>query len=130
MLSRDPERLLRTVAEGKPVRLPRRCDLGVVASLFEPLSRGDHARSPLPPDAGVLRALVRFCRSETDLLTAQDASRFADALLALSAQTGSAPSTAGGLAATTPAASSIHSCGTCSPPTTCRRSWTPPGSRD
>jgi hypothetical protein len=84
-LSRDPDRLLRAIAEGKPVRLPRRSDLGVVAALFEAINRGDFAGSPLPPDAEVLRGLVAFCRSETDLLTDQEASGFANALLALSA---------------------------------------------
>jgi PcfJ-like protein len=85
-LSRDPERLLRSIAEGKPVKLPRRTDLGVIASLFEPLHRGDFAESPLQPDEGVLRNLVTFCRSETDLLTDHGASHFANALLALSAR--------------------------------------------
>lgn len=84
-LSRDPERLLRTIAEGRPVRLPRRSDLGILAGLFESLHRGDFAASPLPPDAGVLRHLWTFCRSETDLLTVSEGSRYANALLALSA---------------------------------------------
>ena len=87
-LSRDPDRLLRAVAEGKHVRLPIRSETNVVASLFASLDRGDAGPFPLPPDAQALRDLVTFCRSETDLLTDQEASRFADALLALSAHHG------------------------------------------
>jgi hypothetical protein len=84
-LSRDPERLLRSIAEGKPVTLPRQTDLGAIANLFESLHRGDFADSPLQPDEAVLRELVSFCRSETDLLTDHGAPLYANALLALSA---------------------------------------------
>jgi hypothetical protein len=87
-LSRDPERLLRSIAEGKPVTLPRQTDLGVIASLFESLHRGEFVESPLQPDEAVLRNLVTFCRSETDLLTDHAAASFANALLALSAHSG------------------------------------------
>jgi hypothetical protein len=87
-LSRDPERLLRSIADGKTVKLPRRTDLGVIAELFESIRRGDIAGSPLQPDEAVLRDLVTFCRSETDLLTDHGASHFANALLALSAHAG------------------------------------------
>jgi hypothetical protein len=73
------------LAEGRPVRLPLRTDLGVVASLFEAVHRGDYEPAPIRPDLDALRELVIFCRAETDLLTAPDAPRFAGALLALSA---------------------------------------------
>src|SRR5262249_30996637 len=87
-LPSDPEKLLRVLAEGKPVRLPLRSEPNVIASLFTCLDRGDAEPFPLPPDRDVLRNLVLFCRSETDLLTDQEASRFANALLALSAHRG------------------------------------------
>ena len=81
----DPEKLLRAIAERKPARLPIRSEPNVIASLFASLDRGEDEPFPIPPDAEVLRRLVRFCHAETDLLTAQEASRYADALLALSA---------------------------------------------
>ena len=81
----DPEKLLRAIAERKPARLPIRSEPNVIASLFASLDRGEDEPFPIPPDAEVLRRLVRFCHVETDLLTAQEASRYADALLALSA---------------------------------------------
>jgi hypothetical protein len=84
-LLRDPERVLAMLAKGGSVRLPLRTDLGVVASLFEAIHRGDYASSPLPPDIDALVELLQFCRIETDLLTSADAPRFAQALLALSA---------------------------------------------
>jgi hypothetical protein len=87
-LLRDPKRLLTMLAEGYPVRLPLRTDLGVMASLFGAVHRGDYEAAPLRPDLDALRDLLLFCRSETDLLTAPDAPRFADALLALSAHHG------------------------------------------
>ena len=73
------------VSEGKAVRLPRRSDLGVMANLFEAIQRGDYNHSSLQPDVDVLRRLLLFCRDETDLLTDQDASLYADALLAIAA---------------------------------------------
>ena len=84
-LLRNPDCLLRIISEGKSVRLPRRSDLGVMANIFEAIHRGDYDQSPLKPDVGVLRRLLLFCRDETDLLTDQDASRYADALLAIAA---------------------------------------------
>src|SRR5918997_6500639 len=84
-LPADPEKLLRAIAERKPPRLPIRSEPNVIASLFASLDRGEDEPFPIPPDAEVLRRLVRFCHSETDLLTAQGAPRYADALLALSA---------------------------------------------
>jgi hypothetical protein len=84
-LSRDPDRLLQAIADGKHVKLPRRTDLGVIAGLFESLQRGDLAGCPLQPDEEALRSLVTFCRAETDLLTDHGASHYANALLALSA---------------------------------------------
>ncbi len=87
-LSRDPERVLRTIAEGKPVRLPVRSESHVIANLFASLDRRDVEPFPCQPDADVLRKLVTFCRTETDLLTDQRASQFANALLALSAHHG------------------------------------------
>jgi hypothetical protein len=84
-LLRDPERLLQLLAEGRPVRLPLRTDLGVIASVFEAIHRGDYESSPLRPDVEVLGHLLLFCRDETDLLTDQDAPRYANALLALAA---------------------------------------------
>jgi hypothetical protein len=84
-LSRDPERLFRSIAEGKPVKLPRRSEMGVIAGLFDSLSRGNDPNSSRQPDVEVLRTLLTFCRSESDLLTDQGASHFANALLALSA---------------------------------------------
>src|SRR5262249_44003972 len=73
----DPDRLLRLLAEGATVHLPRRSDLGVVASVFQALHRGDYARGPVRPDAEALRRLLLFCRGRTDLLTDQEAYRFA-----------------------------------------------------
>src|SRR5262249_4597707 len=87
-LPSDPEKLLRVLAEGKLVRLPLRSEVNVIASLFVCLDRGDAEPLPLPPDRDALRRLALFCRSETDLLTDQEASRFANALLALSAHCG------------------------------------------
>ena len=84
-LLRDPGRVLAMLAEGRPVRLPLRTDLGVMASLFEAIHRGDYDAAPIRPDTGALRELLLFCRSETDLLTAPEAPTFAEALLALSA---------------------------------------------
>jgi hypothetical protein len=84
-LLRDPQRVLAMLAEGRPVRLPLRTDLGVMASLFDAIRQGDYAASPLQPDVDVLRDLLLFCRVETDLLTAPDAPSYANALLALSA---------------------------------------------
>lgn len=84
-LLRNPDGLLRMLSEGKAVRLPLRSDLGVMANLFEAIHRGDYKDSPLPPDTEVLRRLLLFCRDETDLLTDQDASRYANALLAIAA---------------------------------------------
>jgi hypothetical protein len=74
-LSHDPERLFRAIAEGRSVKLPRRSDLGVIANLFESLQRGDLAECPLQPDEGVLRDLLAFCRSETDLLSGKSVGR-------------------------------------------------------
>jgi len=87
-LCRDPERLLRTVAGGEHVRLPVRSESNVIAGLFASLDRGDAEPLPRTPDAEALRKLVIFCRSETDLLTDQGASGYANALLALSAHHG------------------------------------------
>ena len=84
-LLRNPDCLLRIISEGKSVRLPRRSDLGVMANIFEAIHRGDYDKSLLRPDVGILQRLLLFCRDETDLLTAQDASRYADALLAIAA---------------------------------------------
>ncbi len=84
-LLRNPDCLLRKLSEGKAVRLPLRSDLGVMANLFEAIHRGDYDQSPLQPNVEVLRRLLLFCRDETDLLTDQDASRYANALLALAA---------------------------------------------
>jgi hypothetical protein len=84
-LLRDPERVLKLLAQARSVCLPLRTDLGVIASLFDAIHRGDYAASPLPPDIDSLVELLQFCRVETDLLTAPDAPRFAQALLALSA---------------------------------------------
>lgn len=84
-LSGDPETFLRALAEGRTVRLPLRSETNAVAGLLATLDRGDAEPFPLPPDADALRALAAFCRSETDLLTHQDAPRFARSLLALSA---------------------------------------------
>ncbi len=84
-LLRDPERVLRMLADGRPVKLPLRTDLGVIAALFDAIHRGDYSAAPLQPDLDVLRDLFLFCRAETGLLIDPDAPRFADALLALSA---------------------------------------------
>jgi hypothetical protein len=84
-LLRNPERVLGMLADGRPVKLPMRTDLGVIASVFDAIHRGDYASAPRQPEPDVLRDLFLFCRTETDLLTDPDAPRFADALLALSA---------------------------------------------
>ena len=84
-LSRDPERLFRTIAAGKPVKLPRRSEMGVIASAFESLRRGNYPKSLPHPEIEVLRTLVTFCRLESDLLTDQGSTHYASALLALSA---------------------------------------------
>jgi hypothetical protein len=84
-LLRDPGRLLQALGEGGGVRLPLRTDLGVIASLFESIHHGDFQSSPIPPDLDALRELLGFCRDETDLLTDQEAPRYAKALLALAA---------------------------------------------
>jgi PcfJ-like protein len=84
-LPRNTEKLLQVLADQKPTRLPLRSESNVIASLFESLHQPDREPFPLPPDESVLRTLVAFCQSETDLLTHQDAPRFGTALLALSA---------------------------------------------
>jgi hypothetical protein len=84
-LLRDPGRVLALLTEGRPVRLPLRTDIGVMASLFEAIHRGDYEAAPLRPDLDALRDLLLFCRAGTDLLTAPDAPALANALLALSA---------------------------------------------
>jgi hypothetical protein len=84
-LQRDPDRLLRILAGGGTVRLPLRSDLGVIASVFEAVHRGDYAGLPVQPDVETLRRLLLFCREQTDLLSDQDAPRYANALLALAA---------------------------------------------
>lgn len=57
---RNPDLLLRMLAEGKAVRLQLRSDLGMVANLFEATQRGDDTSSPLPPNAEVFRRLLLF----------------------------------------------------------------------
>lgn len=84
-LLRNPDRLLRTVAQGGAVRLPLRSDLGAIATALEAVYRGDHAGCALAPDVEVLRHLLMFCRERTDLLTDQEAARYAGALTALAA---------------------------------------------
>ena len=84
-LLRDPDRVMRSVAGGEPIKLPLRSDLGVMTTLFETVHRGDFSESPLKPDIEVLRRILLFCRNETDLLTHQEASGYANALLALAA---------------------------------------------
>lgn len=82
---RDPARLLREVADGKVVHLPRRSEAGAMAGVLEALQRGDFGASSLPPDAEVLHRLLLDCRKRTDLLIGQEAARYAGALAALSA---------------------------------------------
>jgi hypothetical protein len=84
-LPSDAEKLLRLLADGRPIRSPLRSEPNIIAGLFESLKRGDIEPFPLPPDEGALRRLVAFCQVETDVLTDQNAARFANALLALSA---------------------------------------------
>jgi hypothetical protein len=84
-LLRDPDRVMRLLADGKPIKLPLRSDLGVMTSLLETVQHGEFEQSPLRPDVEVLRRVLLFCRDETDLLTHQEAPRYANALLALSA---------------------------------------------
>ena len=82
-LLRDPNRVIRLLACEQPIRLPLRSDLAVISSLFAAVHRGDFGQSPLQPDIEVVRRILFFCRSETDLLTHQEAPRYANALLAL-----------------------------------------------
>ena len=84
-LPRDPEKLLQVLAINKPARLPLRSESNIIANLFESLNRQDSEPFPIAPDESVLRGLVKFCQSNTDLLTHQEASQFANGLLALSA---------------------------------------------
>ena len=84
-LLRDPDRLLHLVAGGRSIKLPLRSDLGVMATLLEAVNRGDFDGLPLTPNVEVLRRILLFCRKQTDLLTHQEAPRYANALLALSA---------------------------------------------
>jgi hypothetical protein len=84
-LPSDAEKLVRLLEEGRPIRSPLRSEPKIIASLFESLKRGDTEPFPLPPNEAVLRRLVAFRQVETDVLTDQDAPRFANALLALSA---------------------------------------------
>ncbi|QDV37595.1 PcfJ domain-containing protein [Tautonia plasticadhaerens] len=85
-LLNDPEAALRMLEEGRAVHMPLRSEAGIVAGLFGAIRRGDFDRSPARPDAEALRDLLAFCRRETDLLADQEASRYAAALLALSAR--------------------------------------------
>jgi hypothetical protein len=84
-LPRDPGKLLQLLAEGRPIRSPLRSEPNFIVNLFASLNRGDSDPFPLEPDEGTLRTLVAFCHSETDVLTDQEAPRFANGLLALSA---------------------------------------------
>jgi hypothetical protein len=84
-LLRHPDQVMRLLADGQPVKLPLRSDLGVMTTLFDAVRRGDFDESPEKPAAKVLRRILLFCRDETDLLTHQEAPRYAKALLALAA---------------------------------------------
>jgi PcfJ-like protein len=84
-LLRDPDRVMRLLADGKPIRLPLRSDLGVISSLLDAVRRGNFDESSLKPDVEVVSRILFFCRSETDLLTHQEAPRYANALFALAA---------------------------------------------
>ena len=87
-LRRDPERLIRLASQGASVRVPVTSDLYPIVRLFEGIDTGKPDRYPLRPDTAALRRLVLLCRDRTDLLVGRDASRYADALLALSAHHG------------------------------------------
>jgi PcfJ-like protein len=84
-LLRNPDRVMQLLAGGKSIRLPLRSDLGVMSSLLGAIRQGDFDRSPIKPDIEVVRRILSFCRNETDLLTHQEAPRYANALLALAA---------------------------------------------
>jgi PcfJ-like protein len=84
-LLRDPNRVMRSLADGKAIRLPLRSDLGVISCLFDAIHRGDFNQSPLKPEIEVVRRILFFCRTETDLLTHQEAPRYGNALLAMAA---------------------------------------------
>lgn len=85
-LPREPERLLACLAENHALRPPLRSESNVLAGLFASLDRKASEPFALQPDREVLRELVSFCQSQTDLLTDQNANSYASALLALSAQ--------------------------------------------
>jgi PcfJ-like protein len=81
---RDQELVLR----GAPVRVPLTSDLHVIARLFAGLGAPRKGEEhPLPVDTAALRELVGVCRERTDLFDGPDATRYANALLALSAHT-------------------------------------------
>ena len=84
-LLRAPDRVMQLLAGGKSIRLPLRSDLGAISSLFDAIHRGEFDQAPLTPDVEVVRRILFYCRQETDLLTHQDAPRYATALLALAA---------------------------------------------
>ena len=84
-LLRDPSRSMRRLAAGESIKLPLRSDIGVMVSLLEAVHRGDFDACPVKPDMDILRRLLLFCRNDTDLLTHQEAPRYATALLALAA---------------------------------------------
>jgi hypothetical protein len=84
-LLRDPSRSMRLLAAGESIKLPLRSDIGVMVSLLEAVHRGDFDACPVKPDMDILRRLLLFCRNDTDLLTHQEAPRYATALLALAA---------------------------------------------
>jgi PcfJ-like protein len=81
----DPERLLSSILDGEPVRVPLNSDLYVIAKLFERVNPDKPNTYPLRPDLTAFRRLVLLCLEATDLLRGRGAPQFAQALLALSA---------------------------------------------
>ncbi len=89
-LRSDPRRLIRVIAEGRDVQLPRASGLSVVARIVNGLKSGDPRNGyPIRPDVEALHRLVLLCLERAGLFQGHDAQRFANALLALSAHKGS-----------------------------------------
>ena len=84
----DPERLIDMVTRGEAIRVPVTSDLRVISSLFLRVRPGRLREFPLRPDVAALRRLVLLCSKRTDMLRGDDASDFAEGLLALSAHGG------------------------------------------
>ncbi len=81
----DTAGLLQCDHAGRIVRLPPAPVARLVSRLLDGIWTSGPSRYAIPPDEKVLRSLVFRCWERTDLLDGREATRYAHALLALSA---------------------------------------------